>query len=229
MSAATRLLESEREIEKRFVADARASATEPKGWPATLIMFHIGQWRGRLRKAFADVQAGHPFTPPPANIDEFNDLELPAGVGVSLDAAATRADAEMTSLIELVEAIGERPFKWSLTHTSTEAVLRNSYIHPRNHIAAYLSENGDKPAAHVLFEETAHDLRKAAAPRFILGTALCNLARARVEQGRLDEALDLLEEGAPMRPDLRPSFASDPDLAALKNNPRFQSIIALKA
>lgn len=225
MSPVRRLLESERETERRFVAEAKANETKPKGWPAALIMFHIAQWRERLRTAFSDVHAGRPYTPPPANIDEFNDVELPTGAGLRLDDVAIRADAELASLIKLAHAIGERPFKWHLTNTSTEAVLRNSYIHPRNHISEYLSENGDKPAAHVLLEETAHDLRDASAPHFILGAALFNLAAVRVEQGRLDEALDLFEEGAPMRPDLRPLFAADPDLAALKNNPRFKSII----
>jgi hypothetical protein len=225
MSAVSRLLESEREIERQFVAEAKATETHPKGWPAALIMFHIARWRGRLRKAFEDVHAERAYTPPPANIDEFNDIELPTGARVSLDKAATQADAELASLIELAQAIGERPFKWSITNTSTEAVLRNSYIHPRNHIAAYLIENGDKHAAHVLFEGTAQDLRDASAPEFVLGTALFNLAAARVAQGRLDEALDLLEEGAPMRPDLRAALAADPDLAVLRNNPRFQSIL----
>jgi hypothetical protein len=225
MSAVSRLLDSEREVEKRFVAGARADETDPKGWPAALIMFHIAQWRARLRNAFEDVHTGRPYTLPPANIDEFNDIELPTGAGVSLDDAAKRAESELASLIELAQAIGERSFKWSITNTTTEALLRNSYIHPRNHISEYLSENGDKPAAHVLLEQTAHDLRDAAAPRFILGTALCNLGRARVEQGRLDEALLLFEEGAPMRPDLRPSLAADPVLSALRNDPRFESIL----
>jgi hypothetical protein len=225
MSVVTRLLESEREIEKRFVAGARAKEAEPNGWPAALIMFHIAMWRGRLRKAFDEVHAGRPHTPIPANIDDFNDVELPTGAGVSLDEAATRADVELGSLIELARAIGERPFKWDLASTSTEAVLRNSHVHPRNHIAAYLSENGDQPAAHLLFEQAANELRDASAPHLVLGAAVCNLAGARVEQGRLNDALDLFEEGLSMRPDLRPMLQADPDLAVLKSNPRFQSIL----
>jgi tetratricopeptide (TPR) repeat protein len=225
MSTVSRLLESEREIERRFVAEAAVTETNPKGWPAALIMFHIAQWRVRLRNALADVDAGRPYTPIPTNIDEFNDVELATGAEVSLDEAATRADAELASLIQLAQAIGERSFKWDLASTSTEAVLRNSYVHPRNHIAAYLSETGDKPAAHLLFEEAAKELREASAPHLVLGAALCNLAVARVEQGRLDEAVDLFEEGLSMRPDLRPMLAADPDLAALKSNPRFEAIL----
>jgi hypothetical protein len=225
MSAVRRLLESERETERRFVAAARADETTPKGWPAALIMFHIARWRERLREALADVHAGRTYTPVPTNIDEFNDVELPKGAGLSLDEVARHADGELASLIELAQAIGERPFKWHVATTSTEAVLRNSYIHPRNHIAAFLSENGDKLAAHVLFEETAYDLRDASAPHLILGAALCNLAATRVEQERFDEALDLFEEGLSMRPDLRTFLAADPDLAVLKDNPRFRSIL----
>lgn len=227
MSAVSRLLESEREIERRFVAGARANETQPKGWPAALVMFHIAQWRVRLRNAFADVDAGRPYTPIPASIDEVNDVELPAGAGVSLDEAATRAEVELASLIQLTQAIGERPFKWDLAGTSTEAVLRNSYVHPRNHIAEYLSENGDRPAAHLLFEDAATELRDASAPHLILGAALCNLAVARVEQGRLDEALDLFDEGLRMRPDLGAVIQADPDLARLKSDPRFQSIMGV--
>lgn len=225
MSAVSRLLESEREIERHFVAGARTNEAKPKGWPAALIMFHVAQWRVRLRSALDDVHTGRPYTPIPVNIDEFNDVELPTGAGVSLDEAATRADAELASLIQLMEAIGDRPFNWDLASTSTEAVLRNSYIHPLNHIVEYLSENGDQPAAHVLIEGAADELRHASAPHLVLGAALCNLGVARVEQGRSDEALDLFEEGLSMRPDLRAVLQADPNLAVLKSDPRFQAII----
>ncbi|HEX9098188.1 MAG TPA: tetratricopeptide repeat protein, partial [Candidatus Dormibacteraeota bacterium] len=181
----------------------------------------------RLRNAFDYVHAGRPYTPIPTNIDEFNDVELPTGAGVSLDEAASRADAELASLIQFTQAIGERPFKWDLGSTSTEAVLRNSYVHPQNHIAAYLTENGDKPAAYLLLEQAAQELRDASAPDLILGAALCNLAVARVEQRRLDGALDLFDEGLRMRPDLRAVVQANPDLAVLNSNPRFQSILGV--
>lgn len=225
MNSVRTLLERQREAERQFVARARAQKGEPKGWPAALIMFHIARWRERLRTAFDDVHAGRPYTPPPSNIDEFNDAELPRGAGLPLDATAASADAELASLIELVEVIGERPFAWAVTKTSTEALLRNSYIHPRIHIFQYLSENGGQPAAHELFEEAARDLRDMSAPPFILGAAVFNLAGVRVEQGQHDEALELLAEGLSMRPDLTPMAANHPDFAPLHGLERFNSII----
>ncbi len=220
-----RLLEIERDLERSFVGEESALAREPKGWPASLIMFHIAQWRGRLRTALTDHRAGREYAPISANIDELNDAELPTGAAVPLAEAATRADAELAALIELAE--GDGPFRWGPTNTVAEALIRNSYIHPRNHLSAYLRENGDGPVADQILEEAATVLRDAAAPPFCLGAALYNLATVRAAQGRGSDALDLLEEAAPMRPDLCAAAERDSDLEALRDEPRFQAIIRL--
>ena len=217
------LLEAERETERRFVAAALASEAEPTSWPASLIMFHVAQWRGRLRRALSDEREGRPHDRLPADIDALNDAELPQGAGLSLKEAAARADSELAALIELAEP--DRSFDWGPTNTSAEALIRNSYIHPRNHIAAYLEEAGDRIASHRLLEEAAAELRGAVAPPFILGTALYNLACVRAAQNRQAEALDLLEEMAPMRPDLRLVAEREADLAPLRGEARFQAIV----
>jgi hypothetical protein len=211
------------EAERSFVADARANETAPKGWPAALLMFHIAQWRGRMRQAFNDVRDGRTQTLPPKNTDEFNDRELPEGAGVSLDVAAGRAASELTSIIDLYEALGERPFAWNVARTTTEAVLRGSYIHPRNHLYAYLVENGLTDRAHRVVEDSVDELRAAAAPPSIVGTAVYNLAVVRVAQGRIDDALSLLEQAIPMRPDLATQATNDADLAPLRGLERFRA------
>jgi hypothetical protein len=220
---ARQLLEAERETERRFVAAALAAEDEPKGWPAALIMFHLARWRGRLRRSLTDHRDGRAYEPLPADIDAFNDAELPEGATVSLGDAASGADAELAALIGLAEP--NAPFAWGPTNTSAEALLRNSYIHPRNHIAQYLKENGDERAAHELLEATASELREASVSPFILGAALYNLACVRAAQNRRSDALDLLEEMAPMRPDLRTAAARDDDLVALHGEVRFQAIV----
>ena len=223
MKRLDRLLEAERDLERSFVAEETGLAREPKGWSAALNMFHIAQWRGRLRTALTDHRAGRDYAPISANIDELNDAELPTGASVPLAEAAARADAELGQLIEVAEV--DSPFRWGPTTTVAEALIRNSYIHPRNHMAAYLRENGDGPAADRMLEEAAIVLRDAAAPPFCLGAALYNLAAVRVGQGRRSDALDLLEEAAPMRPDLSGAAAGDPELAPLRGEPRFQAIV----
>src|SRR5207245_10418599 len=90
--AVRRALEPERKVEQECVEQARKTESAPKGWPAALIMFHLGMWRERLRNGLADLAEGREFTPAPSNIDEVNDAELANGIGTPLTDAAARSD-----------------------------------------------------------------------------------------------------------------------------------------
>ena len=188
-------------------------------------MFHLGMWRERFLNALVEVREGRPYSPPPENIDEFNDEELARGIGTPLTDAGSRSDHLFGEILEVYQRVGHAPFQWYLARTTTEAVLRNSYTHPRTHLHAYLLENGDAAAAHRLFEDAAAEMRGVAAPPIVLGAVLYNLACTRCAQGRLPEAIDLIAESLPMRPDMKEAAASDPDLAPLRDDPRFQALI----
>ncbi|HET9849530.1 MAG TPA: tetratricopeptide repeat protein [Candidatus Dormibacteraeota bacterium] len=136
-----------------------------------------------------------------------------------------RSEAVARELIELWHEVGDRPLKWYIANTTGEAIVRNSYFHPRNHIAEHIAVRGDQSEAARVFEETVAELRKIDVPAHTLGPALCNLARARLAQGRPDEALGLLEEGIPLRPDLAGLIAADVDFAVLRSEPRFRSLL----
>ncbi len=221
MNNASRLLELQRQAERSFTDRELRAKREPVGWPASLIMFHVAQWRERLATGLASFKAGLPYTPPPPDIDELNDAELPRGAGLTLRETGKRSEELLVQLIHLSEEIGDRPFVWRMTRTSSEAIIRNSYLHPRIHIAAYYQENGDQAAAHEIAEQTVSDLRAEAGPPVVMGAALYNLAGVRVAQQKQDEALELLEQGLGMRPDLRGAAVGDPDLAPLNDDPRF--------
>ena len=68
-------------------------------------------------------------------------------------------------------------------------------------------------------------MRAVAAPPIVLGAVLYNLACTRSAQGRQPEAIDLIAESLPLRPDMKEAAASDPELAALRADPRFQELI----
>jgi hypothetical protein len=181
-------------------------------------------WRERLGNALIDVREGRTYTPPPANQDEVNDAELAGGLGVALVDIAARSDILLTSHIELWDALGERPFKWYANSTTAEAILRNSYVHPRSHLVAYLKENGDPAGAERLLEDAVTEMREVDAPPIVLGTVLYNLACTRVAQDRLDEALEQLVEAFSLRPDLTESAPEDKDLEMLHDNPAFKAL-----
>ena len=199
--------------------------TGRQAWSPALVLFHFYRWRERLRDGFRQLQAGEPVTAPPEAIDELNDRELPEGAGVPLHEAARHSDAVFRELIDVVSALGDRPFRWYIVRTTGEAVLRNSYTHPRIHLAKHFIERGDRPAGVRTTEETAAALRNINASGVVLGPAIYNVACMRVAEGRRDEALTLLEEAIPMRDDLPAVAAKDPDLIALRGDPRFEALI----
>ncbi|MHB8613986.1 MAG: TPR end-of-group domain-containing protein [Candidatus Dormibacteraceae bacterium] len=225
MEGVHRVLEAQRKLEEEFVADAVKSEKQPKGWPAALLMFHLSMWRERLRDALTEFRHARPYAAPPENTDEINDAELASGIGTPLADAAARSDMLLSELIALSDELGDRPFKWFTANTTGEALLRNSYVHPRNHIAEYMKENGHHAAAHRLVEDGASEMRAIGAPPHILGATLYNLAAVRAAQGRADDAMSLLEEAAPMRPDAVLLAAGDADFAALRDNARFQALL----
>ena len=225
MSDPGRLLEIERELERTFASEEESLARQPKGWPAALIFFHIAQWRERLRNAMSEFEAGRGYEQP-GNVDELNDRELSGGQGLPLAETAARADELLGALMGLSATLGDRPFTWTLTKTTGDALVRNSYFHPRLHLVGYWQENGDGARAAELTERTVDELRDLWPSPFILGAGLFNLATIRVGQGRTAEALSLLEEAAPMRPDILERARTEPELAPLRGNERFEALTA---
>lgn len=226
MSAVGDALERERKLEREFVAEARRGEKAPKGWPAALIMFHIGMWRERLRNGLAAAAEGRDHTPPAlSDVDPINDEELASGIGTPLADAAARADRLLGEIIELYERLGDRPFNWTNTNNTTEAVLRNSFTHPRVHLFQYYRENDLAGRGAELFADAVEQMRSIGAPPVILGAVLCNLGAVRAGEGKVDEAIELLAEGFPMRPDIRARAADDDDLKSLRGDPRFEELI----
>ena len=219
------LLRKQRDLEAAFVTEMTGKPEPSSGWTPSMTMFHIANWRERLWNGLSEAAEERPVNAPPGDIDELNDAEMLGAAGVSLAEAAARSDAALTSIIAMWETMGDQPFKWFVSETTGEAILRNSYFHPRIHLADQYLERGEASRSNVLTEETATELRAAEAPERVLGAALYNLAVAYSRQDRGDEALALLEEGLSMRPDLKAAAAKDPDLASLRETARFRAMI----
>jgi hypothetical protein len=148
------------------VERARKEETAPKGWPAALLMFHIGMWRERMRDSLAASVEGREYKLPGAR-DEINDRELAAGIGTPLNDASARADHLLTEISDLFGKVGDRPVQWFAQVSASDAVLRNSYAHPRVHICEYLAENGDAALAEKLRGEALSELGELSAPEYV--------------------------------------------------------------
>lgn len=143
-----------------------ASEKAPKGWPAALVMFHVAMWRERMRACLLTTSEGGTYELP-GERDEINDAELAAGIGTPLADAAARSSQLLSEIIELLPKVGDRQVNWFAERSAADAVLRNSYAHPRRHICDYLIENGDKEGARKLIDEGLRELGELAAPDYV--------------------------------------------------------------
>jgi len=163
----TFLLEDEREAERRFVAEAVSEPDFPRGWSAALLMAHIASWRTRLRDSLIEASRGLPVSGPPSDIDAYNAAELARNARISLEAAASEADTRLGDVLDLWASFGNRPFAWFTAKTAGEALLRNSYIHPRRHLAEHYVERGDRSRGAQIKDETMAALRRIGAPESV--------------------------------------------------------------
>jgi hypothetical protein len=129
-------------------------------------MFHVGMWRERLRDSLMAATEGREYTAP-GTADEINDAELAAGIGTPLSDAAARADHLLTEITGLLERVGDKQIQWYTAAAATDAILRNSYSHPRSHICAYLAENGEIGEARRLLDEALSRLQELSAPEYV--------------------------------------------------------------
>src|SRR3979411_2551676 len=99
-------LESQREAERRFVAEAADERPFPRGWSAGLLMAHIASWRERLRGSFIEASRGEPASQPPIDIEAVNAVQLARDAGISLEDGAARAEAMLVDQIDLWATLG---------------------------------------------------------------------------------------------------------------------------
>ncbi len=129
-------------------------------------MFHIGMWRERMRDALAAAAEGREYVLGGTR-DEINERELAAGIGTPLGDAAARSDHLLTEIVELFEGAAGKPIQWFASATAADAVLRNSFSHPRVHICEYLAENGDVAQARRLLDEALDELAALSVPEYV--------------------------------------------------------------
>src|ERR1700730_4983037 len=161
MKDVLRLLRTQQEGERDCVAEVSGRADPPTGWSPAMMMFHVAQWRERLWNGLTEAAADQPVNAPPGDINEFNDAEMAGAAGLSLADTAARSDAALTSIIAMWETLGDRPFNWYLASTTGEAVIRNSYVHPRMHLADQFLQMGDVARSQRVLEETGSGVRGA--------------------------------------------------------------------
>ncbi len=131
-------------------------------------MFHIAMWRERMRDALATTINGGRYELPGTR-DEINETELADGIGTPLSDASARSGQLLSEIAQLLGEAGDRPINWFGERSCQDAVLRNSYSHPRRHICEYMAENGDIAGAARLVEDALTELGELPASDYVTG------------------------------------------------------------
>lgn len=141
----------------------------------------------------------------------------------ALHAESERVYAE---LLMLIEQLGEEDLMDSnrFTAISEDRPLYTSFIggcyeHDQEHLAQYYSDRHDMTQAIEVRERCANRILQTELPEWVKGWFLYNLACFYAQQNKLEKAAALLQEALTLAPDLKEWSKSDPDLAALRDQP----------
>lgn len=126
----------------------------------------------------------------------------------------------------LIEQLGEEDLMDSnrFTAISEDRPLYTSFIggcyeHDQEHLAQYYSDRHDMTQAIEVRERCANRILQTELPEWVKGWFLYNLACFYAQQNKLEKAAALLQEALTLAPDLKEWSKSDPDLAALRDQP----------
>jgi tetratricopeptide (TPR) repeat protein len=204
----------------------RTAIGTPQLWSAKDHVVHRTFWHQHL---IGDLTAAlqHQEVPPrEESDDQINARVFEANKGrpwSALHADSERVYAEIITLVDQLSeddltapnrfpsVTGERPLY--------TAFLGRVYEHDQEHLVQYYSDRHDLPRAIQIREKCASRIMRAELPTWIKGSFLYNLACFYALQNQLEQAAARLQEALTLAPDLTEWSKSDPDLAALRDQP----------
>jgi hypothetical protein len=221
--------------ERAFIAGLteadRLAVGTPEYWSAKDLIAHVAEWRERLAQRLAVAQRGDPL-PELRRVDEYNAEGLEANrhkTWTEVEAEDERAYAGMVAHISRLSADElanphPRPIPWYSERPLRASILINSYLHPVTHLSEFYVHRGDTARARQILQASAQDLRDFEPSDVGRGLALYNLACLYAGMGEPTQAIALLREVFPYRPELKEWSKQDDDLAALRDLPEFQAL-----
>src|SRR5262249_537894 len=104
-------------------------------------------------------------------------------------------------------------------HPLYTAFVGSCYEHDQEHLAQYYSDRHDLARAMQIRGRRANRVLQAEVQAWVKGWFLYNLACFCAQQKQLEKAAALLQEALTLAPGLTEQSQSDPDLAALRDQP----------
>jgi tetratricopeptide (TPR) repeat protein len=105
-------------------------------------------------------------------------------------------------------------------------IIVRGFWHPAGHLGEYYLGHGQPERAVGLASQAVAAADYLGAPAPARGMASYNLACARARAGQLEQATAALHDAIALNPDVRANASRDPDLAALRDSGRLDTVLA---
>jgi tetratricopeptide (TPR) repeat protein len=221
----------EREAVAALSAEQRDAPSSIDKWNAKDKLVHVNLWKADEAQNLRDALNG---TTPDARDDfqGYNDRMYEQYRAASWQEVERFSNEATEALISAIESYGEDALAvpdangWFNGRTPSEFAANGVVWHGLMHMSEAYIERGDGEGAMVMFDDVMpHALALTPGERG-QGTAKYNLACLYAQLGHTDEALDLLEEGFGLRPDLKEFSRQDSDLKNLWALERYEALAA---
>jgi Protein of unknown function (DUF1706) len=150
--------------------------------------------------------------------------------GLSWDQVQADAERVFNQLLAMVSQYGDQELRdpaqvgWYRNRSLLASIVGNSFTHPQTHVSWFHLQRGEPARAREIQEAMANaqvDIDGSPGSRAV---AFYNLACFYALTGEPSQAVGLLRQAFPLRPDLVEWSKHDPDLASLREREDYQAL-----
>lgn len=214
----------------RIPPEVRSAAGSVDCWSVRDNLIHLAVWKLNFVQAM-ETASFPPEEPGPELTDAVNRTIYESTYGFSWEEAeAFLGHAHRRTMLALQRFSAEeledvQLFPWLNGRPLWRDLLGSAVMHPVFHYALIFQQLGLAQEALRMQERMLLYLDAVSPQRAWLGTGRYNLACAYALQGERERALEWLAEGLRLRPDLADYSKTDPDLASLREDPRYLALL----
>ncbi len=209
--------------------EERARTGTPEDWSARDLIAHVAAWKSRVAAEIAAARRGEPPAPG-EELDHINAGIFEENRGKTWGMIQEDAGYAKNELAAQTSALTEEELadpKWIGAREGRpiwRRIVNDGYSHPLAHLAEYYAKHGNPERAAALSDQVAKALAPLDNSPEWQATLTYNRACFAAQAGQTDQALKLLGEALRANPDLVEWSKEDPDLASLRDDPRYHAL-----
>lgn len=238
MDAKTQLLKllecasvEEQKLIQSLSEKERSVAGTLEQWSAKDMIAHIAAWKEEMVRRLTDKNISS-LPNDMEEIDKINAEIFEEHRHQSWDEILDLSKQAYQSLVKHTQSLDDcsntQAFPWQGGSPLWRWIVGNGYIHPIMHFAQFYIGRGDIRSAVKIQKQTTVMLKPFDEGPAWQGVVQYNLACVYTQAGEKQKAISGLRQAFKLNPGLMEYSKSDPDLAAIREEPAFQALLESK-